>query len=117
MIRRPPRSTLFPYTTLFRSGREGARGRRRRGQRAGRELRRLPGAGARRVAAPGDVPRGAPARRAGGAGAELRAGRARSGEFGGDAWASLRGEGGGVVTVSVLLHQLRTKGVQAAEGR
>src|SRR3712207_8625691 len=32
MIRRPPRSTLFPYTTLFRSrdgrdpGREGARG-------------------------------------------------------------------------------------------
>src|SRR5687767_15694616 len=25
MIRRPPRSTLFPYTTLFRSGREGQR--------------------------------------------------------------------------------------------
>src|SRR3712207_8805582 len=24
MIRRPPRSTLFPYTTLFRSGRDGA---------------------------------------------------------------------------------------------
>src|SRR5690554_7466955 len=24
MIRRPPRSTLFPYTTLFRSGRRGA---------------------------------------------------------------------------------------------
>src|SRR4051812_49747134 len=24
MIRRPPRSTLFPYTTLFRSGFEGA---------------------------------------------------------------------------------------------
>src|SRR3712207_8608601 len=24
MIRRPPRSTLFPYTTLFRSQREGA---------------------------------------------------------------------------------------------
>src|SRR2546425_7627998 len=23
MIRRPPRSTLFPYTTLFRSGRRG----------------------------------------------------------------------------------------------
>src|SRR5947208_10703173 len=23
MIRRPPRSTLFPYTTLFRSGEEG----------------------------------------------------------------------------------------------
>src|SRR2546430_2809210 len=25
MIRRPPRSTLFPYTTLFRSGPPGAR--------------------------------------------------------------------------------------------
>src|SRR3712207_8702854 len=24
MIRRPPRSTLFPYTTLFRSGADGA---------------------------------------------------------------------------------------------
>src|SRR3712207_8408359 len=30
MIRRPPRSTLFPYTTLFRSGvRAGLRARRR----------------------------------------------------------------------------------------
>src|SRR3712207_1793434 len=30
MIRRPPRSTLFPYTTLFRSGEpRGAQGRRR----------------------------------------------------------------------------------------
>src|SRR3712207_8790872 len=26
MIRRPPRSTLFPYTTLFRSGRDVTRG-------------------------------------------------------------------------------------------
>src|SRR2546430_10637886 len=26
MIRRPPRSTLFPYTTLFRSGPGGRRG-------------------------------------------------------------------------------------------
>src|SRR2546421_6327127 len=26
MIRRPPRSTLFPYTTLFRSKKEGAKG-------------------------------------------------------------------------------------------
>src|SRR3712207_8342904 len=26
MIRRPPRSTLFPYTTLFRSGRGGQGG-------------------------------------------------------------------------------------------
>src|SRR6266481_5906354 len=29
MIRRPPRSTLFPYTTLFRSGRQDVLGRRR----------------------------------------------------------------------------------------
>src|SRR5258705_9620540 len=29
MIRRPPRSTLFPYTTLFRSRRLGADGARR----------------------------------------------------------------------------------------
>src|SRR5205807_7607590 len=28
MIRRPPRSTLFPYTTLFRSGYNGPRARR-----------------------------------------------------------------------------------------
>src|SRR5256885_12032616 len=34
MIRRPPRSTLFPYTTLFRS-----LARVRRAQRAGREPR------------------------------------------------------------------------------
>src|SRR2546430_9929521 len=26
MIRRPPRSTLFPYTTLFRSGQQGLGG-------------------------------------------------------------------------------------------
>src|SRR2546427_8647493 len=30
MIRRPPRSTLFPYTTLFRSGAASATGRGRR---------------------------------------------------------------------------------------
>src|SRR5256885_13144351 len=34
MIRRPPRSTLFPYTTLFRSG--GGGGCRRRGPAAAR---------------------------------------------------------------------------------
>src|SRR3712207_8742620 len=32
MIRRPPRSTLFPYTTLFRSAATAASGRRRGGQ-------------------------------------------------------------------------------------
>src|SRR2546426_8229846 len=31
MIRRPPRSTLFPYTTLFRSSFDGARGTHRAG--------------------------------------------------------------------------------------
>src|SRR3989442_2762013 len=34
MIRRPPRSTLFPYTTLFRS----VEGRQERGRRLGRRL-------------------------------------------------------------------------------
>src|SRR5947207_7017188 len=34
MIRRPPRSTLFPYTTLFRSRRSSGRARRRSGSRA-----------------------------------------------------------------------------------
>src|SRR3712207_7027526 len=44
MIRRPPRSTLFPYTTLFRSGRcpgrggGGAPGRAERGRRAAQPL-------------------------------------------------------------------------------
>src|SRR3712207_7176134 len=32
MIRRPPRSTLFPYTTLFRSQRPAAAGERRVGE-------------------------------------------------------------------------------------
>src|SRR5690349_22937746 len=36
MIRRPPRSTLFPYTTLFRSARRGSAGPPRRSVRATR---------------------------------------------------------------------------------
>src|SRR5436853_6694675 len=36
MIRRPPRSTLFPYTTLFRSPRPRTRGRSGRRRPAGR---------------------------------------------------------------------------------
>src|SRR2546427_5169140 len=36
MIRRPPRSTLFPYTTLFRSGQTDGLYRRDRGQNAAR---------------------------------------------------------------------------------
>src|SRR2546425_3860324 len=60
MIRRPPRSTLFPYTTLFRSRldgaarhprkeahpgpvSDGARRRRRQGEGPGARRRRLPG--------------------------------------------------------------------------
>src|SRR5256885_9356153 len=38
MIRRPPRSTLFPYTTLFRSRRTPGR----QGCRPNRQARRLP---------------------------------------------------------------------------
>src|SRR3989475_11969140 len=50
MIRRPPRSTLFPYTTLFRSrhaGR-GARSPASRGRFRGSRSARAPGRGARR---------------------------------------------------------------------
>src|SRR5438132_6488414 len=41
MIRRPPRSTLFPYTTLFRSGVEGQRPRVAGSRQGGRGLRDL----------------------------------------------------------------------------
>src|SRR2546422_5437811 len=60
MIRRPPRSTLFPYTTLFRSAgevldrlREGARMRRQVGRidRARRFAREDQGPGSREVSA------------------------------------------------------------------
>src|SRR2546428_14190898 len=77
MIRRPPRSTLFPYTTLFRSralrrplGRRapgparGARAARfpwrRGGARPGAAAPRPPAAGAAEALQPGDAPRGAP---------------------------------------------------------
>src|SRR2546430_10345343 len=49
MIRRPPRSTLFPYTTLFRSLRRLPQPR-RRGPRADRRPPLRPGAAARRRA-------------------------------------------------------------------
>src|SRR3954463_1979311 len=73
MIRRPPRSTLFPYTTLFRSGRGPQRrreARRRRAPRPPRADRRRPrrrpllhlGDGVRRDRAP---TRAAPGRGAG----------------------------------------------------
>src|SRR3989442_2642527 len=41
MIRRPPRSTLFPYTTLFRSLEVTRCGRELRGERAAQPLARL----------------------------------------------------------------------------
>src|SRR3712207_8606523 len=41
MIRRPPRSTLFPYTTLFRSVRQQAAGPASRCSRTGRSLATL----------------------------------------------------------------------------
>src|SRR3712207_9132872 len=49
MIRRPPRSTLFPYTTLFRSRRPGALDRRRE-----QPLRAAPGPRAHGRAVPLD---------------------------------------------------------------
>src|SRR2546430_13117605 len=49
MIRRPPRSTLFPYTTLFRSGWPGATSRC-----AARSRRRRPRPGSPRSASPRD---------------------------------------------------------------
>src|SRR2546429_8728102 len=54
MIRRPPRSTLFPYTTLFRSGR-GRLPAPDRDDRAGAD--RVVRAGSGRRAARGSVPR------------------------------------------------------------
>src|SRR5689334_23460489 len=47
MIRRPPKSTLFPYTTLFRSQTHGRRRERRAAVRSGRRDRPLPDAAAR----------------------------------------------------------------------
>src|SRR5437588_6905393 len=50
MIRRPPRSTLFPYTTLFRSGDLGARTHSQRPHppRPARALRALPAGDSRK---------------------------------------------------------------------
>src|SRR5690349_23069371 len=57
MIRRPPRSTLFPYTTLFRSHRPGPPRGHGRGQRPPRPpgRRRGRGRGAPRSRAPADL--------------------------------------------------------------
>src|SRR2546422_10587997 len=63
MIRRPPRSTLFPYTTLFRSPRPRRRPRvhSRGGMGTGRDRR--PGARGLRRAGAGRAARGAAERR------------------------------------------------------
>src|SRR2546426_9198664 len=59
MIRRPPRSTLFPYTTLFRS----RRGRRRRAPESARASRRPAAARARPPAGATSSPSGPTRRR------------------------------------------------------
>src|SRR2546430_10660443 len=65
MIRRPPRSTLFPYTTLFRSGRH-RRGQARRDRGPGQAAAR-PGGGHHLGLRPGEAA-GAPRQAGGGRG-------------------------------------------------
>src|SRR3712207_7398380 len=60
MIRRPPRSTLFPYTTLFRSPHAGRRVELVRGRAAARPLRGLRARLLLRVARAARGPRPAP---------------------------------------------------------
>src|SRR2546422_4196753 len=85
MIRRPPRSTLFPYTTLFRSGR--ARERVRGGEddvvRRGATVRegRSPGQGARLLVGAGGEDRifsGWEGRKVGGQHADRKSTRLKS---------------------------------------
>src|SRR6266536_4629084 len=64
MIRRPPRSTLFPYTTLFRSGAAGAGtapGTRQRDARQAGPVAPAPGGGG----SAGGTPQDRPGRRSG----------------------------------------------------
>src|SRR5215213_12022701 len=58
MIRRPPRSTLFPYTTLFRSPRGGRLPRRPRGARLRRRPREPPALARDRCGVRGGTRRG-----------------------------------------------------------
>src|SRR3712207_8040793 len=62
MIRRPPRSTLFPYTTLFRSGRPAAVRRRAASRRCPRPPGRAPPADRARGACRGGRRRAAATR-------------------------------------------------------
>src|SRR3989441_2327047 len=119
MIRRPPRSTLFPYTTLFRSGAAHAdpdldvRGRRPgdvRGERADRVGPELHGAGARvlrRARRPGV--RDVGARR-------WRARRAVRGTRGGLAAGALARRAGGRGGSRVRAWGPRVRGVAARRG-
>src|SRR5439155_20210342 len=63
MLRRPPRSTLFPYTTLFRSHRDGLPLRARAGLRVLRSGRRRRPASAGRARAPARARARGPLRR------------------------------------------------------
>src|SRR5690349_23186021 len=58
MVRRPPRSTLFPYTTLFRSRDDPGRGHRGERRRQPRRDLRADGSGRRRPAVERRVARG-----------------------------------------------------------
>src|SRR2546425_13253839 len=81
MIRRPPRSTLFPYTTLFRSGGHLGGGRGGRGRRRGVSRRRASGGARRRGRGDGRrLSRGCDRTRGGGGGRTAR----RAGGRGGD---------------------------------
>src|SRR5688572_32382302 len=57
LIRQPPRSTLFPYTTLFRSGWRGTRGSSRRASAGCRGRPALRGAGSSKRGVPPPSPR------------------------------------------------------------
>src|SRR5256885_7054101 len=76
MIRRPPRSTLFPYTTLFRSSGLAARARGAHGQCVRRDHRHA--ARVRQLHA--DVRRGGRVRRGARGGRDMRAATVRSEE-------------------------------------
>src|SRR3712207_6171881 len=85
MMRRPPRSTLFPYTTLFRS--HPLQGADRHGERAAQGPAPAPGHAGRRLRHPGGLEgRGDPARGGrppGGDGDPRRPAAPRDGDLGG----------------------------------
>src|SRR3712207_8239744 len=58
MIRRPPRSTLFPYTTLFRSEQQAKVDQGREDDRPGGDHARVPFENARLPSLPGPRPEG-----------------------------------------------------------